>query len=61
MTWNIALTGCGTVGKALLELLHEKREILKTGYVINQQLTNLRKSCALPQLSGEKHAVGRHA
>ena len=39
----------------------EKREILKTGYVINQQLTNLRKSCALPQLSGEKHAVGRHA
>ena len=29
MTWNIALAGCGTVGKALLELLHEKRETLK--------------------------------
>ena len=32
MTWNIALTGCGTVGKALLELLHEKREMLKNRF-----------------------------
>ena len=31
-TWNIALTGCGTVGKALLELLHEKREMLKNRF-----------------------------
>ena len=32
MTWNIALAGCGTVGKALLELLHEKREMLKNRF-----------------------------
>ena len=32
MTWNIARTGCGTVGKALLELLHEKREMLKNRF-----------------------------
>ena len=32
MTWNIALTGCGTVGMALLELLHEKREMLKNRF-----------------------------
>ena len=31
-TWNIALTGCGTVGMALLELLHEKREMLKNRF-----------------------------
>ncbi|MGL6152849.1 MAG: hypothetical protein ACRC1N_16960, partial [Aeromonas sobria] len=33
-------------------------DFMTTIYVINQQLTHLRKSCALPQLSLAKHGEG---
>ncbi len=38
MAWNIALVGCGNVGAALLETLHEKKDWLKKRYGFDFQV-----------------------